>query len=106
MSKDYCPVENPEDELNVRVVNCDLEKEWFNTEKLYCSVFYPAREADLGEERAQEIADKVVYEVKAWMGQHRDNVFTTQEIEDQVIKKLERIDKDVCFLYESHLDLN
>lgn len=106
MSKDYCPVENPEDELDVRVVNCDMEKEWFKTEKLYCSVYYPAREADLEEEKAKEIADKVVYEVKAWMGKHRDNVFTTQELRDHVINILERLDGDVCFLYESHLDLS
>jgi transcriptional regulator NrdR family protein len=106
MNHDYCPVENPEDDIDVRVVNRDLSKEWFQTEKLYCSVFYPAREADHGEDRAEEIADKVVYEVKAWMGEHRDNVFTTQEIEDKVVHILERIDGDVGFLYSSHLDLN
>lgn len=97
---------NPHDEMDVRIVNCDMEKEWFNTDKLYHSVYYPAKEADLEDDRAQDIADTVVYEVKAWMGSHRDNVFTTQEIEDRVIEILERMDQDVCFLYESHLDIN
>jgi len=90
----------------MRIVNRDNEKEEFEEEKLYCSVYYPAREADLEEDRADEIAEKVVYEVKAWMGEHEDNVFTTKEMREKIVRILDRTDDDVCFLYSTHLDIN
>lgn len=89
-----------------KVVNKDGMKEEFETEKLHCSVYYPARESEIDEEEACDIADKVVWEVKAWMSDHEDNVFTSQEIRDRVIHLLEDLNSDVCFLYKTHMDVN
>ncbi|MFB6245508.1 MAG: ATP cone domain-containing protein [Candidatus Nanohaloarchaea archaeon] len=92
--------------MDARIVDSDNRKQEFETEKLYESVYYPAREAELSEEEASELADKVVYEVKSWMGSHEDSVFTSREIREKVKRILDRCDDEVCFLYESHLDIN
>lgn len=91
---------------SMQLINCDHEKEDFEDEKLYCSVYYPAREADLSEDEADKLAEKVVYEAKAWMHDHEDEVVTTSELRDKVVSILERLDKDVCIMYNTHLDLN
>jgi transcriptional regulator NrdR family protein len=90
----------------MRVINKDGAKEEFQDNKLYDSVYYPAREAELEEHDASDLADKVVYEIKAWISEHEDNVFSTREIREKVIDILERESEDTCFLYKTHMDLN
>jgi transcriptional regulator NrdR family protein len=90
----------------MRIVNKDGAKEEFEDGKLYDSVYYPAREAELSEEEANELADKVLYEIKAWFSEHDDNVFSSKEVREKVISILERENDDTCFLYKTHLDLN
>lgn len=91
---------------NHKVVKNDGIKQPFDEEKLEDSVYYPGKEAELEHEKACDIAEKVIYEVKAWMAEHEDNVFTSDEIRDKVLEILERENEDVCFLYKTHLDLS
>lgn len=90
----------------MKIVNKDHQKEEFEDNKLYDSVYYPAREADLSEQSASDLADKVVYEVKAWIADHPDNVHTSEEIREKTMEILERENSDVAFLYQTHLDVN
>jgi transcriptional regulator NrdR family protein len=91
---------------NLKVVNKDGTKEEFEDDKLYDSVYYPARESELSEEKANELAEKAVWEVKSWMSEHEDNVFTTEEIRDKVRDVLKQEDCDICFLYKTHMDIS
>lgn len=90
----------------MKIVNKDRQKEEFEDNKLFNSVYYPGREDGLSEKDATDLADKVVYEVKAWISEHPDNVHTSKEVRNKVMEILEREDKDVAFLYQTHLELN
>jgi transcriptional regulator NrdR family protein len=90
----------------MKVVNKDGAKEEFEDGKLYDSVYYPAREAELSEEEANDLADKVLYEIKAWISEHEDNVFSSKEMREKVISIHERKDEDTAFLYETQRNLN
>lgn len=90
----------------MKVVKNHGVKQEFQEDKLEDSVYYPAREADLEHEKACDLAEKVIYEIKAWMSEHSDNVFTSKEIREKALGILERENEDVCFLYKTHLDLN
>lgn len=89
-----------------KVVNKNGKKEEFDEDKLYDSVYYPAREAELDEGQANELGEKVVWETKSWMSDHEDDVFTTEEVREKVMEVLQRQECDVCFLYRTHMDLN
>ena len=90
----------------MKIVNNDGQKEEFEDNKLFNSVYYPAKEDDLPDPEATDLADKVVYEVKAWVSEHPDNVHTSEEVRQKVMEILEREEPDVAFLYRTHLDLN
>lgn len=82
------------------------EKQAFDERKLYASIYYPAREAEYSEEEAEELAEQVVEQIKEWMDDHEDNVFTSEEVRQEARDRLESIDPDVAFLYETHLDIS
>jgi len=90
----------------MRIVNKDGQKEEFEDDKLFNSVYYPGREDELSEKEATDLADKVVYEVKAWISEHPDNVHTSEEVRKKIMDILERENEDVALLYRTHLDLN
>ena len=91
---------------NSKIVKNDGLKQHFNEQKLEDSVYYPAKETELDHDTACDLAGKVIYEVKAWMAEHEDNVFTSDELRDKVISILDRENEDVSFLYKTHLDLS
>lgn len=90
----------------MKIVNKDGQKEEFEDNKLFNSVYYPGLEDELSEKEATDLADKVVYEVKAWLTDHTDNVHTSEEVREKVMEILERENDDVAFLYQTHLDIN
>lgn len=90
----------------MKIVNEDGSKEEFEEEKLYNSAYYPSREAALDEQEANDIAEKVVWEVKSWMSDHEDEVFSSKEIRHQALEVLREVEQDVAFLYRTHLDIN
>lgn len=92
--------------IEIKIVNKDGQKEEFEDNKLFNSVYYPALEDGLPEEDATDLADKAVYEVKAWLSEHEDNVHTSGEVRQKVMEILERENPDVAFLYQTHLDIN
>ena len=89
-----------------KIIKNDGLKQHFNEQKLEDSVYYPAKEAEMDHESACALAEKVIYEVKAWMAEHDDNVFSSDELKNKVMSILERENDDVHFLYKTHLDLN
>jgi len=90
----------------LKIVNEDGQKEEFEENKLFNSVYYPGLEDELSEKEATDLADKIVYEVKAWLSEHSDNVHTSEEVREKVMEILERENSDVAFLYRTHLDIN
>jgi len=90
----------------MKVVKNHGLKEEFDEEKLYDSAFYPAKEDELSDVEANKLAEKVVYEIKAWISDSEDEVHSAEEIRQKVIEILEREDEDIAFLYKTHLDLN
>lgn len=81
-------------------------KEELDEEKLWNSLYYPARECHYSEEESTELADEAKQRVLEWIEHHEDNVVTTKELRETVIEVLEELDEDVAFMYESHLDIN
>lgn len=88
------------------VVKNEGHKEELDEGKLWNSIYYPFREAHYDEEEAVDLADEVKHEVVEWIRNHDHNVVTTKEIKKKVGDTLERVDEDVRFMYEKHLDIN
>ncbi|MFB6203139.1 MAG: ATP cone domain-containing protein [Candidatus Nanohaloarchaea archaeon] len=90
----------------IKVLKDDGRKEQLDEGKLWDSLYWPAREAEYAEEEAVELADQAKAKIMSWIGDHEDNVVTTEELRDRAFGILEEIDEDVAFLYEKHLDIN
>lgn len=88
------------------VINSDGAKEEFQDEKLYDSAYYAALEAELSEEKANDLAEKVVWEVKSWISDHEHQIFSTQEVREKAMEVMKRENEDAAFMYETHLKLN
>lgn len=82
------------------------DKEPFDEEKIYASVFRPAREADYDKDDASDLAEHVVEMVKDWLEDHEDEFITSKELRQHVLELLKEEDEDVAFLYKTHLDLS
>lgn len=87
---------------------CDRggEKEAFDSQKLYASVYHPARECRYSEKEAEELAQTIVDVIMEWIEAHDDDVITSKELRREVIDELNERDEGVAFMYKSHLDIN
>lgn len=89
-----------------KICNTEGDKEAFDEEKVYQSIFRPAREKGYSEGEAGELAERVVDKVQDWLDDHEDNVVTSKELRQHVLELLKEEDEDVAFMYETHLDLS
>lgn len=88
-----------------KVVNKQGQKEKYDSMKLYSSIYYPALESGYEEEEADEFANSVCKKVADWASDQKEAI-TTREMREEVLKELRKRDKDVAFMYETHLDVN
>lgn len=79
------------------------KKEKFDERKLYGSVYAAVLNAERSEKKAEMIAEGVCRMIKKKIGM---KAITSENIKKEVIKLLKKYDKDVAFLYETHLDLS
>jgi len=79
--------------------------EKFDEKKIYASAYAACLNAEFGEQKCEEVAEKVMKEVtKAIKARH--NAVDSSEIAELTHKILEKFNKDVAFLYKTHLDLS
>ena len=78
-------------------------EEAFDDRKLYGSIYAAALTAHYNEHASEEIATDVTNEVTAWLMAHAN--ISSNDLKTKVHSILMREDKEVAFLYESHLDI-
>jgi len=87
--------------MNVVKRRGHMEK--FDERKVYASIYAAALTAGYGEVKSENLADKICKVVKKTFGKRTIN---TIRIKNTVINNLQKNDKDVAFLYETHLDIS
>ncbi len=78
-------------------------KEKFDERKLYASIYSAAITSGYPEKKAENLADEVCSKIKKKYGKH---VVTSLDLRKAAISILKNKDKDIAFLYETHLDLS
>ena len=73
--------------------------------KIYASAYAACLSQELGEQKCEAVAKKVMTEVMKEINS-RHNAVDSSEIAELTFKALEKFDKDVAFLYKTHLDLS
>ena len=87
----------------MHVVKRHGKKEKFDERKLYASIYSAALVAGYGEQKAERLADSICNTIKK---RYSKKTITSTELKKQTIKELKKKDKDIAFLYETHLDLS
>lgn len=77
----------------------------FDEKKIYASAYAACLNAELREQKCEQVAEKVMKEVAKAI-KARNNAVNSSEIAELTYKALEKFDKDVAFLYKTHLDLS
>lgn len=90
----------------MKVVKNSGVKQDFDEDKLWHSLYYPARESHYSEEEAMRLADEAREKIIEQLDNQQDQIFTAEEIRKAAIKSLEEIDTGVALIYEKHLDLS
>ena len=86
------------------VVKRKGHKEKFDERKVYASAYAASLNAHLSEAEAEKIADDVTKKINAWIDGRQQ--ITSKELEQNIIKILDKHNHDASFLYETHLDLS
>jgi len=79
-------------------------KEKFDERKVYASVYASCLNGHLSEQEAEKIASSVTDDVKKRV--HGEREITSDKIFRYVILYLARHNKEIAFLYETHLDVS
>ncbi|MBI4158821.1 hypothetical protein HY500_01025 [Candidatus Woesearchaeota archaeon] len=87
----------------MHIIKRHRKKERFDERKLYASIYSAALTASYGEQKAEKLANDICYIIKKEV---MKKTTTSDFIRKQVVKLLKKKDKDVAFLYETHLDLS
>jgi len=91
-------------DMNIIVVKRKGHREKYDERKVYASAYAASLNAHLSEQEAEKIAEDVCKKVNAWVeGKHE---ITSKQLEEHIIKLLEKHNRDAAFLYETHLDLS
>jgi len=78
-------------------------KERFDERKLYSSVYMAALIAEYGEKRSEKLASLAVKILKKKV---KNKTVTSDFLRKQIIAILNKKDKEVAFLYRTHLDVS
>jgi transcriptional regulator NrdR family protein len=77
--------------------------ESFDEKKLYGSVYAATLNCHHTEERAEEVAQHVLSNVKIWLNDHTST--TSHILKLRIIRELKHIDRDIAMMYEVHMDI-
>ncbi len=87
----------------MHVVKRHGKKERFDERKLYGSIYSAAMTNGYGEKKSEKLADTICSSIKK---KYSKKTVTSSELRKATIAILKKKDKDVAFLYETHLDLS
>ena len=79
-------------------------QEEFDEKKVYASVYSASRVGGLKEKDAEKLADKVTKHVRKWVDKKK--LIDSKDIFRQVVSLLNKENKEVAFLYETHRDVS
>ena len=79
-----------------------LEK--FDERKVYASCYAACLNTSLTKYEAENIAEKATKKIKTWIKNKKQ--VTSDDIFKEVIKIMNKLDKDSAFMYETHRDVN
>lgn len=77
--------------------------EEFDERKVYATCYSACKNADIHDDKAEEICEKVSKELKKWIGTKK--YVTSGAIFAQLTKTLRKQDKNAAFMYETHRDI-
>ncbi|HLD80920.1 MAG TPA: ATP cone domain-containing protein [archaeon] len=86
------------------VVKRKGELEEFDERKVYSSVYEAAMSSHYSEKKAEELADNVTKLVEKKFKKAHE--IDSRQIFEHVVESLEKFDKEVAFMYETHRDLS
>jgi len=79
-------------------------QELYDSKKVYASVYAAALNCHYGERKSEKVALDVMKKINSWVKSRK--VINSTSIRDEVLKELDKIDKDVALMYRHHLDLS
>jgi len=79
-------------------------QEEFDEKKIYASVYSACLVDGLKEKEAERLADKITKQLKKWIDKKK--LVDSKDIFNQVTKLLNKENKEVAFLYETHRDVS
>lgn len=88
----------------IHIVKRKGHREKFDEKKVYGSCYFAARSCHHTEEKAEEIAQKALLELKKWLKEKKE--VNSREIFGFLCQELKKIDKDTAFMYETHRDIS
>ena len=88
----------------MKIIKRDGHEEIFKKEKVYQSVYESCLNAHHSKETANEIAEKTINDMMKNL--KRKTMVKSDYIFKLISTLLEKYDKDVAFLYETHRDIN
>lgn len=91
-------------EIKDIVVKRGGRKESFDERKLYASIYAACLTTGKKEKEAEEIAERVCNEVCKHVKGRKE--ILSDEIFRKVVHELNKIDRDIGFMYETHLDVS
>ena len=77
--------------------------EEFDEKKLYGSVYSATLNCHHTEERAEEVAENVLNNIKVWLKDHPS--ITSHILKLRAIRELKHIDRDIAMMYEVYMDI-
>ena len=90
--------------LNVYVVKRKGHKEKFDDKKLYASVYYACKSAELGREKCIAISEKLLRKIKTKL--EKKKTIDSNDIFQSVGRELEKLNGHAAFMYKTHRDLS
>ena len=79
-------------------------QEEFDEKKVYASVYAASRVGSLTEKEAEKLADKITKQVKKWVDKKK--LLDSKQIFNLVVNLLNKENKEIAFLYETHRDIS
>lgn len=90
-----------------RCVRCIVKRrghvEEFDERKVYATCYRACKNADIHDDKAEKICEKVSAHMKKWVGTKK--CITSDAIFSQLVKALRTHDKNAAFMYETHRDI-
>ncbi len=79
-------------------------REPYDNHKVYASCYAASLNANIPKEKAEALCEKITAEIDAWI--FGKDALTSQEIFEEVIRVMEKYNKNAAFMYKTHRDIS